>query len=247
MSRDLVLAVHGTRSPAGGLVTEELRATVAGRLPRVSVHTGWVDLHTPTLAQTLSELGEAVVVPVFLTEGFHVATDIPEAVAEAGGRASVTATLGDSLVAAVADRLLPFLEATDAVVLAAAGSKRQLSNDQVVATARTLAEIVDRPVSAGFLTAATPTVPDAVTAARSAGHRRVTIAPYLMAPGLFSARLAHCGADAVAEVIGVHPTVVDGIVRRYLSATMHPRLRRREQQISWVSSTTGHQERESRA
>lgn len=247
MTSTLVLAVHGTRSPAGAEVTEELRRTVAARLPRVGVQTGWVDLHRPTLTETLTRVEDAVVVPVFLTTGYHVADDIPQAVADSGGRAVVTEPVGDSMIAAVADRLLSAGGPGDAVVLAAAGSRRQQSVDQVLAAARKLVEIVDRPVSAGFLTAASPTVADAVSAARAAGHGRVSIAPYLLAPGLFSDRLSACGADLVADPIGVHPTLVDGIVRRYLTATMRPLRPPRRQRISWVSSPTGHQERESSA
>lgn len=205
--RPLVLAVHGTRSAEGTATSVALARAVAARLD-LDTHLGWVDIHTPTLTDTLKALGEAVVVPVFLTSGYHVTSDIPAAIAAAGGRASATGMVGADVLPAVLDRLAqvgPF----DAVVLAGAGSLRPRALAQVRAVTNTLA---------GFVTAATPTVPEAVAALRAAGHARVAVASYLLAPGRFSAQLALSGADAVSRPIGVHPLLVDVIAERWHAA-----------------------------
>ena len=91
--RPLVLAVHGTRSRVGTETSKQLAAAVAERLG-VETHLGWVDIHTPTLTDTLRRLGEAIVVPVFLTSGYHVTSDIPAAIAAAGSRAIATPLIG---------------------------------------------------------------------------------------------------------------------------------------------------------
>ncbi len=213
--RPLVLALHGSRDPRAWAVSDALRTAVVGRLPGVGVHLGWADVLTPTLTDTLGRIGACVVVPVFLTSGYHVRVDLPDAVAASGGRAVLTSRV-DGLVAAVADRLAEAGGPLDAVVLAAAGSSRAESLAEVRAAARELAAVVGRPVEAAFLTAASPTVPEAVAAFAARGAR-VSVASYLLAPGVFHTRLLGL-APVVSEPVGVHPALVATIVRRYAGA-----------------------------
>ena len=158
--RPLVLAVHGTRSRVGTETSKQLAAAVAERLG-VETHLGWVDIHTPTLTDTLRRLGEAIVVPVFLTSGYHVTSDIPAAIAAAGSRAIATPLIGADVLPAVVDRLAE-VDDFDAVVLAGAGSLRDRALAEVRAVTNQLSRAVDHPALAGFVTAAAPTVPEAV-------------------------------------------------------------------------------------
>ncbi|MCC6495192.1 MAG: hypothetical protein IT193_02910, partial [Propionibacteriaceae bacterium] len=178
---DLVLALHGTQSPAGQRLASELVVAVAARLPGVKVHLGWADVLSPTLTETLTLVGEAVVVPGFLTAGYHVTSDLPAAIQAAGGRAHLAGLIGPGLVRAVADRLDEAGGPADAVVLAAAGSKRPRSLAEVAEAARQLAVLVDRPVVPAFITAAEPSVSAAVAQLRASGHDRVAVATYLLA------------------------------------------------------------------
>jgi len=61
-------------------------------------------------------------------------------------------------------------------------------------------------------------VEEVVARVREEGARRVCIAPYLLAPGLFHTKLADAGADAVADPLGVHPLVVELVLQRYGAA-----------------------------
>nr|WP_300146415.1 CbiX/SirB N-terminal domain-containing protein [Propionicimonas sp.] len=212
---DLVLALHGTRSAAGQGVAAALTEAVAARLPDVRVRLGWADVLSPTLTETLTGTGEAVVVPAFLTAGYHVTSDLPAAIRAAGGRARLAGLIGPDLLAAVADRLAEAGGPGDAIVLAAAGSKRRRSLDEVAEAARQLAKLVGRPVLPAFVTSATPTVADAVARLRAAGHQRVSVAAYLLAPGVFADRLQEAGADVVSAPIGVHPLVVEAVLSAY--------------------------------
>jgi sirohydrochlorin ferrochelatase len=214
-SPDLVLTLHGTRSAAGQGVATALADAVAARLPGVRVRLGWADVLSPTLTETLSGIGEAVVVPAFLTAGYHVTSDLPAAIRAAGGRARLADLIGPGLLPAVADRLAEAGGPADAVVLAAAGSKRRRALDEVAEAARQLSRLVDRPVVPAFVTAATPTVPDTVARLRAAGHERVAVAAYLLAPGVFADRLHDAGADVVSAPIGVHPLVVESVLSAY--------------------------------
>lgn len=220
MTPPLVLAVHGTRAAEGTETSLALARLVADHLD-AEVHVGWVDIHTPTLADTLRSLGEAIVVPVFLTGGYHVTSDIPAAIAAAGGRATATDLIGGDVLPAVLDRLRAVGEA-DAVVLAGAGSLRPRAVAEVHTAARRVGRAIGRPTLAGFVTSATPSVPETVARLRADGHRRVAIAPYLLAPGLFSRNLALAGADAVAEPIGLHPLLIDLIAERWRTALDRP-------------------------
>ncbi len=227
---DLVLALHGTVKPEGRQLASALLLAVAARLPRVNVRVGWADVLTPTLTETLTGLGAAIVVPGFLTPGYHVASDLPAAVRASGGRARLTPLLGPAVLDAVAARLAEAGRPADAVVLGAAGSKRAASNRVVAEAAATLAARLGRPVLPGFLTAAGPTPAEAVATLREQGHRRVAIASYLLAPGVFADRLHEAGADLVSAPLGDHPLVVETIVSRYRQAL--------SQRVDWAVGST---------
>ncbi len=215
---DLVLAFHGTEKPAGQRLASRVVLAVAAALPQVRVHLGWADVLTPTLTQTLSAVGPAVVVPCFLASGYHVTSDLPAAVQASGGHARLTPSLGAAPEAVLAARLAEAGGPGDAVVLAAAGSKRDTANRQAANAAARLARQIGRPVCPAFVTAAAPSPAEAVAALRAAGYRRVAIASFLLAPGVFHDRLQTAGADLVSEPIGDHPLVIETIVDRYRQA-----------------------------
>jgi sirohydrochlorin ferrochelatase len=218
----LVAVAHGTRDPEGPVVLERLLDAVRKELPAVEVRIAYVDVIEPMLDDVLADMpGAPVVVPMFLASGYHVRSDVPAAVEATGGRAVVTPALGpdDAVVEAVADRLRHAGELPDAVVMAAAGSADRNALGEVEVAAAKLAESLDRDVVAAYVTTAAPAVPDAVGALRRAGHQRIGVAAYLLAPGLFLRRLTDVGADVVAPPIGVHPRVVDLVVKRYRAVT----------------------------
>lgn len=214
----LVLVTHGTRDPAGAVTAGALADAVAGRLPGVPVSVAFADVRGPTVAEALGEWDvPAVVVPVFLAAGYHVRVDLPAQIA-ATGRPDVrlTASLGAaSAVGAVVDRLTDAgRRDSDAVVLAAAGSSDVRARAQVQRAARLLAESLGRPVEVGYIATGWPGVHEVVTRLRRPG-RRVVVASWLLAPGLFHRWLGQVGADVVTEPIGAHPLVVAEIVLRY--------------------------------
>lgn len=218
----LIAAAHGTREPQGPVVIEDLLDGVRANLPDVVVRAAYVDVIGPTLTDVLGEYdGSGVVVPLFLSSGFHVRVDVPNAVAATGGRAIVTPALGPdpAVIEAVADRLATAGDLPDAVVLAAAGTANPAALTETEMAAQLLAERVQRPVTNGYVTTSEPTVSNAVVAARSSGASTVGIASYLLAPGLFQQRLSGCGADVVAAPIGPHHEIVRLIAERYADAS----------------------------
>lgn len=165
-------------------------------------------------------------VPLLLSSGYHDRVDLPAAIAATRPGTAHAAVLGpDPLLAvALADRLAEAsYSAGDAVVLAGAGS----SDADAVASVRVQADLlaaeltrragVPAMVTVGFGSAASPTVTEAVAAARAGGAARVAIAPYLLAPGYFADRLGDVGADLVAAPLGAHPALIDLIMQRVSS------------------------------
>ncbi|SHU63407.1 cobalamin (vitamin B12) biosynthesis CbiX protein [Mycobacteroides abscessus subsp. abscessus] len=211
---ELVLVAHGTRSAAG---VENIAALAEAVSQRVgSVRTAFVDVLGPTPSEVLSTIeGPAVLLPAFLASGYHVHQDIPQHVELSGHpEVAVTQTLGpDPVLASVmAERLREAgWRHGDAVVLAAAGSSDPRARHEVHTAASMLARHTG-PVKVGYIATGEPRVADVVAQSRATG-RRVFVASYLLAQGLFQQRLAECGADGVAQPLGVHPAIADLIAR----------------------------------
>jgi len=156
---------------------------------------------------------------MFLAAGYHVRVDVPEQI-RAVGRSDVhlAETFGPdpALVAAAVDRVAAAgYRPGDTVVLAVAGSSDPLAAADSAAAARRLGRALGGPVALATIAAGGPRVPDVVARLRKRGAGRVTVASWLLAPGLFQRRLDVCGASVVAAPIGTHPAVAGLVVDRY--------------------------------
>lgn len=215
----LLLIAHGTRDPGGGLVTERVAARARQALG-ITVAVSYVDVRRPTPADALAELpGPCVAVPMFLAAGYHVRVDVPEQL-RATGRPDVVLAeaFGPDplLVGAAAQRLAEAgAGPDDAVVLAVVGSSDPRARADGARAARRLGRVLGRPVTLATTAMGGPRVPDAVADLRADGARRVAVASWLLAPGLFHRQLDGCGADAVAAPLTDHDAVIDLIARRY--------------------------------
>lgn len=212
----LVLAAHGTRDPAGSRVISELAERVRDRLPDVDVRVAFADVCSPSVTDVLRRVdGPAVVVPAFLASGYHVRADIPAQVKESGHPlTAVTEPFGPSpsLVAVVHERLVEAGWDGEPIVLAAAGSSDSRALADVGRAAKLLHTRTGVDVQVGYVTTASPRVTDLV------GDRRLAIASWLLAPGLFHRVVRDAGARVAAEPIGAHPGAVELVVRRYRNA-----------------------------
>jgi sirohydrochlorin ferrochelatase len=223
----LVACAHGTRNPTGRRLVAELALAARALRPGLVTTAAFVDVQPPTVVDVVAGLAAqgrpAVVVPLLLSGGYHVHVDIAGAVA-AHPDAVAAAPLGpdDRLVAVLSDRLAEAgadpADAGTAVVLAAAGSSDPRAVADVERTAALLQEGWAGPVTTGYGSAAEPSVPDAVAAARAAGARRVVVAAYLLAPGHFADRLAASGADAVSAPLLPDDRVAAVLLDRYDAA-----------------------------
>lgn len=218
-----VLVAHGTRKPQGVATIDELADRV-GTLLDCPVWVAFVDVVGPTPADVLRSLppGPTVLVPAFLANGYHVHTDIPAHVAESG-RCDVTVAgaLGPSpeLVQVLCDRMTQSgWRSGDSVVLAAAGTSDPRASSDLRVTATALSAAISGRVTLAYVATGEPRVADIVCALRRRGAPRVVIASYLLADGLFQARLGGAGADIVTAPLGLHPGMVRLIATRFQRA-----------------------------
>ncbi|QEN14552.1 sirohydrochlorin chelatase [Mycolicibacterium sp. ELW1] len=216
MTSELILVAHGTRNPQGLATVTEIAAAVAEHVG--PVRTAFVDVLGPNPRELLADSTvPAIVVPAFLASGYHVNVDLPARVAESGhADVTITAALGPDPVLAeiMRTRLLEVgWTPGDAVVMAAAGSSDPAARHELVRAAALLGDLVGE-VHLGFVATGVPTVADLVGRIRAAG-RRVFVASYLLAPGVFHTRLAGCGAHGVTDPLGAHPELVALLARRF--------------------------------
>ena len=167
----LVASSHGTGSPSGRGAVGGLVAAVARRRPDLQVRSAFVDVQPPSPLRVMQDIGARPtrIVPLLLSAGYHVFVDLTTAAA-----ASTTTTLAPALgpdarlAELLRDRLVEIgLRDDDVVVMAAAGSSEPSAVQDCEQVARDLAALLGRPVTPAYLSAASPRLAEAVSAARS--------------------------------------------------------------------------------
>lgn len=225
MSGPALLAVaHGSRHPASAAAVCALAAQVVRLAPVIDIRLAFVQHARPSVADGLAAAGsDAVVVPLLLSTGYHLSTDIARAASDAGlppGR--IAGPLGPDplLVTAIGARLAEAgVPAGTPVVLAAAGSSDPAAAAEVSRQAQWLADSLNVPVIAAFAATGRPTPAEAVAELRARTAGPVAVASYLLAPGQFHDRLASSGADWITAPLAGSPAVAGLVIDRYRAAT----------------------------
>jgi len=255
LTPSLVAIAHGSRDPRAGATVAELLALARARasargLAGLEARGAFLGHAPPAPLQVLTALAGAgggerdvVVLPLLLTAAYHSGTDIPELLAEAaaglpGLRIRYGEPLGPhaGLVRALERRLAeagrdPGADpARTAVVLASAGSSHPAANASITAIASgwqaARGWFAVRPA---YASAAAPTPAEAVADLLRGGARRVVVASYLLAPGLFADRIRDtclaAGATAVSAPLGAADEVAEVLLDRYEQAAAGGRAR----------------------
>ncbi|MFD4552603.1 sirohydrochlorin chelatase [Streptomyces sp. NPDC058246] len=232
----LVLVAHGSRDPRALSTVRTLIERIRELRPHLTVRLGHLELNEPLLPDTLASArgGEAVLVPLLLSRGYHVKHDIPEAMAAAPHLLSrVAAPLGphpllvETLYARLVEagwrtRMSDTARRASGVVLAAAGSRDPDAARDTRRTAQLLAERLGVPVVPAYASAAAPTVPAAVRAFAARGRHRIAVASYFTAPGRFATQCAEAASWIAAEPLGAHPAMARLVLHRYDQALATP-------------------------
>jgi sirohydrochlorin ferrochelatase len=229
--RPVLLAVaHGSRDPAAQAGVRALAGHVR-RLPGAPrVRAAFVQNAAPSLGDALrglraeADAGLVTIVPLLLSSGYHLSTDIAGAAAAAG--VAVAGALGPDprLTSVLARRLAEAgAPAGTPVVLAAAGSSDPRAAVDTGRQAALLAAHLAVPVVPAFVTGARPTVAEAVAALTSRAGRPVAVASYLLAPGVFHDRLHQMGPAWVSAPLGDHPALARLVAARFGETLSCPR------------------------
>jgi sirohydrochlorin ferrochelatase len=219
----LLLVAHGTRKQRGVELIGDVAQRVSATLGQ-QVHVSFVDVLGPTPSEVLGQMRDkaVVMVPAFLSRGYHVNSDIPEQIAASEHPdVMVTEALGPSpqLARVLADRLVESgWRRDDSVILAAAGTSDPFAQRDLYTTATWLSAITGSRVELAFAATGLPRVADAVGALRRRRCGRIVVASYLLSEGLFQDRLRSSDADVVTEPLGLHPGLVRLIANRFRRA-----------------------------
>jgi sirohydrochlorin ferrochelatase len=217
MSRPALVAVaHGSSYPAAAKAVTALARNVTRLAPVIDVRVAFVQHSEPSLPQALADAGDdAVVVPLLLSSGYHLTTDIAGTAKRIAGPLGPDQLLVTALLVRLAEAGVPD---GAGVVLAATGSSDPRAAGQIALQAELLAAELGAPVAAAFAASGEPSVKDAVSDMRNRTGGPVAVASYLLAPGLFHGRLARSGADWVTAPLGDHPAVAALVIDRYRTA-----------------------------
>jgi sirohydrochlorin ferrochelatase len=201
----LVLAAHGSTDPRFGEVLTSLAAMTRELRPALEVRIGFLEHGPPALADVTNP--DCVVVPVLLTNGYHVHIDIPT---KAGG--VIAAPLGPDprLATVLAQRLRAAgWRGETPLVLAAAGSADARARADARRAAADLSQVLAVPVTTAFIAGGEPRLSDVPAAA---------IATYLIAPGRFADLAAGSGVPLVAAPLGADRLLAEIVLDRYDAA-----------------------------
>lgn len=233
----VVLLSHGSTDPRARLACDLLARRVGHRLG-AQIAQATLELDRPRLDGAISFLDskgvhDLVLVPMLLTAAFHATHDVPAFAAHLsdlypGARIQVSAPLGadpkllkglDEILRAAGHRPNP----DTAVVLASAGSSYQSARTRHAALALQWPTHGWGASAVAFASGPGPTVGDAVADLHGQGYEQVLVAPFLIAPGVMSQKIAEAaraaGAEATTGTLHRTDTAMNVIIDRVRSAT----------------------------
>lgn len=232
----VVLLSHGSADPRARLACDLLARRVGHRLGAF-VAQATLDQERPRLDGAVNYLAgkgvhDLVVVPMMLTTAYHATEDVPVFAAAAqaaypGTRVAMATPVGadphllkglDAILKAAGHRPNP----DTAVVLASAGSSFASARSRHAALALEWRTHGWGASAVAFASGPGPRIPDAVTALRADGFEQICVAPFLIAPGMMTQRVAAAARDAGAVAVTgtLHSTdaAMDVVLRRVRAA-----------------------------
>jgi sirohydrochlorin ferrochelatase len=224
----LILTAHGSADPRSSATTHSIARQIRLLRPGLDVRVAFCEQNEPALATVLKQLdGPAVVTPLLLASAFHARTDIPAMINAAGADVHQSETLGEDprLVRVLWERLAeadirPNARRTGILVVAV-GSSNAAANVRTATVGSALGQGCRWSVGVAFATGPNPSVREGIGRLRDRGVQRIVLAPWFIAPGRITDRVA---AIAVAEDVemtsplGAHPLVAATALDRFDAA-----------------------------
>jgi sirohydrochlorin ferrochelatase len=221
----LVLAAHGSVDPRSAAVTHAVAGRIRRLRPWLDVRATFLEKTDPNLRDVLTGLSAGVVVPFLLADAYHARVDIPEMIVQAGARVEQAAVLGtdSALLSVLRQRLSEIGVSPDAdglgVLVVAVGSSNEAANERTSTVARALAAGTRwAGTEVAFATGPQPGVAEAAERLRAVGADQLVIAPWFLAHGIITDRVASYAAAQgipMAEPLGSHNLVAATVLDRF--------------------------------
>lgn len=225
-THSLVLTAHGSADPRSPETTRAVADQIRLLRPGLDVQVAFCERSDPNLRDVLDGLDRpAVVAPLLLASAYHARVDIPAMIAESNADVRLADTLGeDPRLLGVMRRRLSEAGvdqhcADTGVLVVAVGSSRAAAN----AGTATLADAL-RPgtgwagVEVAFATGTERPVALGIERLRRLGARRIVVAPWFVAAGVITDRVAAAATAAgveMAEPLGAHPLLAAAVLDRF--------------------------------
>ncbi len=225
----LVLTAHGSADPRSAAVAHAVAGRIRRLRPELDVRAAFLERNTPNLRDVLRSVEAPVVTPMLLADAYHARVDIPEIIASCRPDARQAILQADVLgedpvlVHVVRQRLAEAGVSADdpetGVIVAAVGSSSRSANARTTSVATALASGTRwAGTRIAFATGPRPTLTDATLRLRAGGARRIVVAPWFLAHGRITDRVAeHARAQGLSmtEPLGSHNLVAATVLDRY--------------------------------
>jgi sirohydrochlorin ferrochelatase len=225
----LILAAHGSADPRSAEVAKALAGRIRRLRPQLEVHAAFLEQSAPHVADVLADVARrqrpAVVVPMLLASAYHARVDLPAAIASSGAVVRQADVLGEdpALVTLLGRRLAEAGATADqrdlGVIVVAVGSSDEHANAHTATLEPALtARTRWAGVEVAFATGPHPTVAEAALRLRQSGARRLIVAPWFLAPGRITDRVAKSAAALgipMAQPLGSHNLVAATLLDRF--------------------------------
>lgn len=222
----LVLTAHGSADPRSAEVTHAVAGRIRRLRPWLDVRPAFLEQNGPSLLDTLHGLHTpGVVVPFLLASAFHARIDIPAVVAESGALVDRAEVLGEdpALLTVLRQRLAELGVSPDdrdlGVLVVAVGSSHPVANAQTATVAHALQRGTRwAGAQVAFATGPYADVADVADRLRASGAGRLVIAPWFLAHGRITDRVAaYAAAEGIpmAEPLGSHNLVAATVLDRF--------------------------------
>jgi sirohydrochlorin ferrochelatase len=223
----LVLTAHGSADPRSAATTHAVADTIRRIRPGIDVRPAFCEQNSPSLTDVLRTAGDgAVVTPLLLADAYHARQDIPAMIAESGVAARQADVLGedDQLVAVLRRRIAEVgVSRLDGVgvMVTAVGSSRAEANSRTETVAEQLVAHTRWTAATAFAAGPHPNLAEIAGRLRARGATRLVIAPWFLAHGRITDRVAAFAAARgipMASPLGPHRLVADTVLDRFDAA-----------------------------
>jgi sirohydrochlorin ferrochelatase len=225
----LIVVAHGSRDPRSAATIHVIAEQTREMRPGLDVRVGFLERSTPSLREALAGIGprhRVVVAPLLLADAYHARVDIPATLTNSPARQVVQAdVLGEDhrLVCVARQRLAELgtshFDRELGVLVVAVGSSRHVTNTRTAIVAASLAQGTQwAGTVVAFATGPKPSLQAAARCLHRRGARRLAIAPWFLAPGRLTDRVARFAREhdiPMAEPLGAHPLVAETLLDRF--------------------------------